>query len=162
VQEAQPYTGKEPSFNIPSGSSVHEEMNKALFRRRASFCRIAYRFLENTADAEDAVQDALLSAYQHIDQFRGEAQMSTWLTAIVPIVPACNCASGRARFTRHWTNPSTKSRNTPYQNYWPTAARVPRTNAEIPNCVRAWKNWRPSSAFIAHGISVARLGWSDH
>jgi hypothetical protein len=28
--------------------------------------------------------------------------------------------------------------------------------------VRAWKNWRPSSAFIAHGISVARLGWSDH
>jgi RNA polymerase sigma factor (sigma-70 family) len=83
VQEAQPYTGNEPSFNIPNGDGVQEEMNRALSRNRASFLRSAYRFLDNTADAEDAVQDALLSAYRHIDQFRGEAQMSTWLTAIV-------------------------------------------------------------------------------
>jgi RNA polymerase sigma-70 factor (ECF subfamily) len=39
--------------------------------------------LGNAADAEDAVQDALLSAYKHLDQFRGQAQISTWLTAIV-------------------------------------------------------------------------------
>src|SRR3984957_9492162 len=58
-------------------------MDKALRRCRASFLRNAYRFLNNEADAEDAVQDALLSAYKHIDQFRGEAQMSTWLNAIV-------------------------------------------------------------------------------
>jgi RNA polymerase sigma-70 factor (ECF subfamily) len=58
-------------------------MNKALSRCRASFLRSAYRVLKNAADAEDAVQDALLSAYKHIDQFRGEAQMSTWLTTIV-------------------------------------------------------------------------------
>jgi RNA polymerase sigma-70 factor (ECF subfamily) len=48
-----------------------------------SFLKSAYRYLENAQDAEDAVQDALLSAYKHIDQFRGEAQMSTWLTSIV-------------------------------------------------------------------------------
>jgi RNA polymerase sigma-70 factor, ECF subfamily len=83
VQEAEPYTGNKPSYNISNGDGAHEEMNKALSRWRASFFRSAYRFLENTADAEDAVQDALLSAYKHIDQFRGEAQMSTWLTAIV-------------------------------------------------------------------------------
>jgi RNA polymerase sigma-70 factor (ECF subfamily) len=29
------------------------------------------------------VQDALLAAYTHLDQFRGQAKMSTWLTAIV-------------------------------------------------------------------------------
>jgi RNA polymerase sigma-70 factor (ECF subfamily) len=87
VQEAQPYTRNKSSFNIPTGDGAHEEMNKALSRCGASFFRSAYRFLENTADAEDAVQDALLSAYKHIDQFRGEAQMSTWLTAIV-----ANCA----------------------------------------------------------------------
>ncbi|MGA2389651.1 MAG: sigma-70 family RNA polymerase sigma factor [Candidatus Sulfotelmatobacter sp.] len=62
-------------------------MNKTLLRHRPLFLRRAYRFLENAADAEDAVQDALLSAYKHIDQFRGEAQISTWLTAIVS-----NCA----------------------------------------------------------------------
>ena len=83
MQEAHSYTGNEPSFNIPNGNGVHEEMNQALSRCRASFFRSAYRFLENPADAEDAVQEALLSAYKHIDQFRGEAQISTWLTAIV-------------------------------------------------------------------------------
>jgi RNA polymerase sigma-70 factor (ECF subfamily) len=83
VQQAQAYTGNEPCLNVCNGHSVDEEINLALSRCRASFFRSAYRLLENTADAEDAVQDALLSAYKHIDQFRGEAQMSTWLTAIV-------------------------------------------------------------------------------
>src|SRR4029077_17347047 len=45
--------------------------------------RIALGHLGNAADAEDAVQDALLSALKHVDQFKGEAKMSTWLTAIV-------------------------------------------------------------------------------
>ena len=45
--------------------------------------RGAYRLLGNAADAEDAVQDALLAAYTHLDQFRGQAKISTWLTAIV-------------------------------------------------------------------------------
>lgn len=75
-----------PTEPLPSqrrNDNAGEEMNQALRRCRASFFRNAYRFLNNEADAEDAVQDALLSAYKHIDQFRGEAQMSTWLTAIV-------------------------------------------------------------------------------
>jgi RNA polymerase sigma-70 factor, ECF subfamily len=37
----------------------------------------------NIADAEDAVQDAFLSAFTHMGQFGGQAKMSTWLTAIV-------------------------------------------------------------------------------
>jgi len=41
------------------------------------------RWLRNPEDAEDAVQDAMLSAARHIAQFDGRAQMSTWLTAIV-------------------------------------------------------------------------------
>jgi RNA polymerase sigma-70 factor (ECF subfamily) len=34
-------------------------------------------------DAEDAVQDAMLSAFKHITSFNGRAKMSTWLAAIV-------------------------------------------------------------------------------
>jgi RNA polymerase sigma-70 factor, ECF subfamily len=49
--------------------------------------RRAYRILGNTADAEDAVQDALLAAYTHLNQFKGQAKISTWLTTIV-----LNCA----------------------------------------------------------------------
>jgi RNA polymerase sigma-70 factor, ECF subfamily len=47
------------------------------------FRRLAMRWLRNPEDAEDAVQDAMLSASRHIAQFDGRAQMSTWLTAIV-------------------------------------------------------------------------------
>jgi RNA polymerase sigma-70 factor (ECF subfamily) len=45
--------------------------------------RVALRRLRNVEDAEDAVQDALLSAYKHIGQFEGRSQLSTWLTSIV-------------------------------------------------------------------------------
>jgi len=47
------------------------------------FRRIALCHLSNVADAEDAVQDALLAALTHVHQFRGQAKMSTWLTTIV-------------------------------------------------------------------------------
>ena len=83
MREAQAYTGSVPLVEVGNGDSADEEMIQAFSRRRASFLRSAYRFLGNAADAEDAVQEALLSAIKHIDQFRGEAQVSTWLTAIV-------------------------------------------------------------------------------
>ena len=43
----------------------------------------AYRYVGDPHDAEDAVQDALLSAYKHLDQFKATAKMTTWLTTIV-------------------------------------------------------------------------------
>src|ERR1700685_282136 len=60
-----------------------QEMNAVVSRHFPSFYRQAIRYLGNASDAEDAVQDAMLSAFRHIAQFRGEAQMSTWLTRIV-------------------------------------------------------------------------------
>ncbi len=59
------------------------QMEETLSRHWSSFYRTALRCLGNAADAEDAVQDALLSAHKHLKQFRGQAQLSTWLTAIV-------------------------------------------------------------------------------
>jgi RNA polymerase sigma-70 factor, ECF subfamily len=44
---------------------------------------IAFRKLGNHEDAEDAVQDALVSAFCHLSQFEGRSQMSTWLVRIV-------------------------------------------------------------------------------
>lgn len=45
--------------------------------------RAARAILLNDADAEDAVQQAYLNAYRHLDQFEGRARVSTWLTRIV-------------------------------------------------------------------------------
>ena len=60
-----------------------EELTNIFVDRWQSLYRIAMRQLENVADAEDAVQDAFLSAYKHLDQFKKQARMSTWVTTIV-------------------------------------------------------------------------------
>lgn len=54
--------------------------------------RLARSILRDDADAEDAVQDAYLSAYRNIATFRGGAKLSTWLARIV-----INEAYGRLR-----------------------------------------------------------------
>jgi RNA polymerase sigma-70 factor (ECF subfamily) len=45
--------------------------------------RIARSILKDDAAAEDALQDAYVRAYGHMDTYRGEAELSTWLTRIV-------------------------------------------------------------------------------
>ena len=44
--------------------------------------RIAQHLMHNREDAEDAVQEAFVKAFQHLDQFREDAKFSTWLTRI--------------------------------------------------------------------------------
>jgi RNA polymerase sigma factor (sigma-70 family) len=70
-------------LSVTDYEAAAREMQDVLSRRLPAFHRLAYRLLGNAEDAEDAVQDALLAAHQNLKQFRGEAQMSTWLTAIV-------------------------------------------------------------------------------
>lgn len=48
---------------------------------------VALRMLHNPADAEDAVQEAFISAYKAFPKFRGQSKASTWLYRIV--VNAC-------------------------------------------------------------------------
>jgi len=44
--------------------------------------RVALAVLGNVEDAEEAMQDAFIKAYRHLDQFRGESRFTTWLTRI--------------------------------------------------------------------------------
>ncbi len=83
MQTAEAYIGTGQSAEARIDEKETRHMHEVLSRSLPSFYRKAYRQLGNAADAEDAVQDALLSAYKHLDQFKGQAQMSTWLTAIV-------------------------------------------------------------------------------
>jgi RNA polymerase sigma-70 factor, ECF subfamily len=59
------------------------ELQDAVLQNLAFFYKRAYRYVGDPHDAEDAVQDALLSAYKHLDQFKGTAKITTWLTSIV-------------------------------------------------------------------------------
>jgi len=42
----------------------------------------AYEILRSQQEAEDAAQEAILNAFRHLSQFRGEARFSTWLISI--------------------------------------------------------------------------------
>jgi RNA polymerase sigma-70 factor (ECF subfamily) len=83
MQATNEHATEEQSSQKNRGCENARNFDDVLSRCLPSFHRRAFRQLGNAADAEDAVQDALLSAYKHLDQFKGGAQMSTWLTTIV-------------------------------------------------------------------------------
>ncbi|OPY98657.1 RNA polymerase subunit sigma [Bradyrhizobium sacchari] len=57
--------------------------------------RLARAILRSDSEAEDVVQDTYVRAFTHLDGFRGESSLSTWLSRI-----AINEALGRARSAR--------------------------------------------------------------
>jgi RNA polymerase sigma-70 factor (ECF subfamily) len=64
-------------------------------RHNRRLYRVARSVLNDEAEAEDVVQETYVRAFTHLDGFRGEAQLSTWLTRI-----ALNEALGRLRRRR--------------------------------------------------------------
>ena len=87
MQNSEEYGGTNQPEEIGGEEGAAQQLKQILASGLPPLYRLAYRILGNAADAEDALQDALLAAYTHLDQFRGQAQISTWLTAIV-----LNCA----------------------------------------------------------------------
>jgi len=80
------------SGDTASYESIMRRYNQRLFR-------VARAILKSDTDAEDAVQNAYVQAYMHLDQFEGDAAFSTWLTRIA-IREACQLL----RRARHQTS----------------------------------------------------------
>jgi len=59
------------------------DFEQLMRRYNGRLFRVARAILKDDAEAEDALQDAYLEAYLHMSEFRGDAQLSTWLTRIV-------------------------------------------------------------------------------
>src|ERR1700730_10754463 len=69
---------------IRAGCHGDHQAVETLFRRyQRRLFQTAMRVLGNTADAEDALQDAMLSAYRALSDFEGRSQFSSWITRIV-------------------------------------------------------------------------------
>jgi RNA polymerase sigma factor (sigma-70 family) len=67
------------AFPVPADERAFE----ALMRRHNSrLFRIARAILRNDAEAEEAVQDTYVAAFHHLNEFRGESQLGTWLSRI--------------------------------------------------------------------------------
>ena len=87
MQNTNSYVATEERKEIPNEGKAAQQLEHIMANGLPPLYRRAYRILGNAADAEDAVQDAFLAAYTHLHQFRGQAQISTWLTTIM-----LNCA----------------------------------------------------------------------
>jgi RNA polymerase sigma-70 factor, ECF subfamily len=87
MQNINPYVATEEREEIPNEGKAAQQLEQILASGLPPLYKRAYRILGNAVDAEDAVQDALLAAYAHLHKFRGQAQISTWLTTIM-----INCA----------------------------------------------------------------------
>src|ERR1700731_203368 len=65
--------------------SIMQSNNRRLYR-------IARGILRNESEAEDVVQETYVRAFTHLDSFRGDCSLATWLARI-----AKNEALGRLR-----------------------------------------------------------------
>jgi RNA polymerase sigma-70 factor (ECF subfamily) len=97
-------TAPAPRVAVPSDDA--ELVQRALARDDAAFrtimerynrrlYRIARSILRNDSEAEDVVQEAYVNAFAHLDGFRGESSLATWLSRIT-----MNEALGRLRRER--------------------------------------------------------------
>lgn len=80
----------------------------ALLQRRA--LRIAFQYLRDAADAEEAVQDAFLKVFLHIEQYREQLPFDVWFTRIL-VNAALDLVKARARRHR-WVGPGSGGEDT--------------------------------------------------
>jgi len=74
----------------------HSELFSLLVDRYSQRAyQIAYGVLNNKQDAEEVAQDVFIRIYRNIDQFRGDAEFTTWLYRI-----AINLARNKYRWNK--------------------------------------------------------------
>ncbi|WP_440998089.1 RNA polymerase sigma factor [Arhodomonas sp. SL1] len=99
--EPQEYAG--PDDPVPEQTLValarsgEEAAVRELIRRlNPRLFRVARGIADSDAAAEEIVQDAYITAFTRLEEFRGEARFSTWITRIV-----VNTAKMQRRSRRH-------------------------------------------------------------
>jgi len=60
-----------------------QALNTLFHRHQRTLFHSALGIMGNPQDAEDALQDGLLSAFRNLKSFEGRSQFSTWLTRVV-------------------------------------------------------------------------------
>jgi RNA polymerase sigma-70 factor (ECF subfamily) len=126
---------------------------RALYARHtARLFRIARRMTASELDAEDAIQETWLRAFQRVDRFEWRSSLSTWLAGI-----AINVAREQLQRAGKWDtvelSDSLQDMGAP-----PLSPDIERAIAALPSGARA--------AFILHDIEgftheeiAGQLGW---
>src|SRR5262247_4717585 len=62
---------------------ARERFAELVTRHQRRALRIAFHYVRDAADADEAVQDAFVKAYSHIGTFREELPFEVWFTRIL-------------------------------------------------------------------------------
>src|SRR5688572_5534331 len=62
---------------------AREKFAELIGRHQRRATRIAFHYLRDAADADEAVQDAFVKAYMHLGTFREELPFEIWFTRIL-------------------------------------------------------------------------------
>ena len=76
-------TGTKNEMAFLAIDSKGDALDELFTRCRDRLYKTARRVMGNSNEAEDALQDGLLSAFRNLSGFKGRSQFSTWLTRIV-------------------------------------------------------------------------------
>jgi RNA polymerase sigma-70 factor, ECF subfamily len=76
----EPLPDEEVVRRVLAGETALFEIIMRRYNQR--LYRMARAILRDDGEAEDVMQDAYVRAYEHLSQFAGRAQFSTWLTRI--------------------------------------------------------------------------------
>jgi RNA polymerase sigma-70 factor (ECF subfamily) len=88
-------------------AGARERFDALVLRQQRRASRIAYHFLRDAADADEAVQDAFLKVFSHIESFREDLPFEVWFTRI--LINGClDRQKARRRRTR-WLTPALDS-----------------------------------------------------
>lgn len=64
-------------------AEARERFAELVSRHQRRAVRIAFHYLRDAADADEAVQDAFIKAYSHLSTFREELPFEVWFTRIL-------------------------------------------------------------------------------
>jgi len=127
MQALESQGGSEPCCAVRTRQQDLRELEDSVSQYLPWLCSRAYRYVGNPYDAEDAVQDARLSAYKHLDQFRATAKTTAWLTTI-----ATNSARAQLRRRPRHSHASLDERSDEGQDYsWSDLLPDARPNPEV-------------------------------
>lgn len=60
-----------------------DEFAALVLENKTEMYRLAFGILKNEADAEDAVSDAIVKAYEHLGSLRDSSKFKSWIMSIV-------------------------------------------------------------------------------
>ena len=85
--------------------AARERYSELVTRHQRRAARIAFHYLRDAADADEAVQDAFVKAYMHIGTFREELPFEVWFTRI--LINGCLDRLKARRRREKWLAPVT-------------------------------------------------------